>query len=269
MRTMTVAVAFVLALMALAAPASAQAAPGPTTLAFTGAGGAVPDGNPAGASFNLTITHPALIPATGNNVSLTLIGVSTNDLFGPGDFWFPFGGLADFRATLEHVGGGAPREAFANVLNNGNFICAAGLNGTYTFASAAPTTLRAQCGAGDVFNQPRVIAPGTYRTTGGDDVTDSNLSSAWNAQRVAGTWRLHLSDTNVGTRVGQFVLNTTWTWRLDIQVAGGDSCKQGGWRAFGVFKNQGDCVSFFATGGKNPPAGSGGKKPKPPGRGGR
>jgi hypothetical protein len=32
-------------------------------------------------------------------------------------------------------------------------------------------------------------------------------------------------------------------------------CKQGGWRRFGVFKNQGDCVSFVATNGGNPPAG--------------
>ena len=32
-----------------------------------------------------------------------------------------------------------------------------------------------------------------------------------------------------------------------------DECKNGGWRTFGVFKNQGDCVSFVATGGKNPP----------------
>jgi hypothetical protein len=34
-----------------------------------------------------------------------------------------------------------------------------------------------------------------------------------------------------------------------------EECKDGGWRNFGVFKNQGDCVSFVATGGKNPPAG--------------
>jgi hypothetical protein len=32
-------------------------------------------------------------------------------------------------------------------------------------------------------------------------------------------------------------------------------CKDGGWRTFGIFKNQGDCVSFIATGGKNQPAG--------------
>ena len=31
-------------------------------------------------------------------------------------------------------------------------------------------------------------------------------------------------------------------------------CKKGGWRTFPQFRNQGDCVSFVATGGKNPPA---------------
>jgi hypothetical protein len=35
-----------------------------------------------------------------------------------------------------------------------------------------------------------------------------------------------------------------------------NQCKNGGWRAYGVFKNQGDCVSFVATGGKNPSANS-------------
>ena len=32
-----------------------------------------------------------------------------------------------------------------------------------------------------------------------------------------------------------------------------DQCKNGGWQNYGVFKNQGDCVSFVATGGKNSP----------------
>jgi len=34
-----------------------------------------------------------------------------------------------------------------------------------------------------------------------------------------------------------------------------EECKNGGWRNFPGFKNQGDCVSFVATRGKNPPAG--------------
>ena len=31
-----------------------------------------------------------------------------------------------------------------------------------------------------------------------------------------------------------------------------DQCKHGGWKNFPQFKNQGDCVSFVATGGRNP-----------------
>jgi hypothetical protein len=34
-----------------------------------------------------------------------------------------------------------------------------------------------------------------------------------------------------------------------------DQCKSGGWRNYPGFHNQGDCVRFVATGGKNPPAG--------------
>jgi hypothetical protein len=35
-----------------------------------------------------------------------------------------------------------------------------------------------------------------------------------------------------------------------------NQCKNGGWRTFKVFKNQGDCVGFVATKGKNPPGDS-------------
>lgn len=30
-----------------------------------------------------------------------------------------------------------------------------------------------------------------------------------------------------------------------------DQCKNGGWRSYGIFRNQGDCVSYIATGGRN------------------
>jgi hypothetical protein len=38
-----------------------------------------------------------------------------------------------------------------------------------------------------------------------------------------------------------------------------DQCKNGGWRSYGIFKNEGGCVSFVATGGRSPSAGT--KKP--------
>jgi hypothetical protein len=33
-------------------------------------------------------------------------------------------------------------------------------------------------------------------------------------------------------------------------------CKDGGWETYDIFKNQGDCVSYVATGGSNEPAGT-------------
>lgn len=41
---------------------------------------------------------------------------------------------------------------------------------------------------------------------------------------------------------------------VPVLPTSGQDCKQGGWATYGVFKNQGDCVSYVATGGKNPPA---------------
>lgn len=41
-----------------------------------------------------------------------------------------------------------------------------------------------------------------------------------------------------------------------------NQCANVGWKTYGVFRNRGDCVSFVATGGRNPPAGS----PIPSGR---
>lgn len=38
-----------------------------------------------------------------------------------------------------------------------------------------------------------------------------------------------------------------------------EQCYNGGWQTFRVFKNQGDCVSYVATKGKNPPT-----NPAPP-----
>ena len=190
----------------------------PTTavvISFTGSGGVVPDGSATGATFDIPISDPRLIAASGNNVTLTLSGVNTTQT--DDEVFTGFGGLVDFTATLEHVGFGAPQFVFDRVLNPQTFICIAGLEGTYTFRSGAPTTLQSQCGTDDVasqLSQNMVIPPGTYRTTLPDDDTDSNLSSFWNGQAVAGTWRLFVSDQNVGTE-DLFVMNT------DLDVAAG------------------------------------------------
>lgn len=39
----------------------------------------------------------------------------------------------------------------------------------------------------------------------------------------------------------------------DVFPSGKSDCKSGGWQRFSVFKNQGDCVSYVATNGRNAP----------------
>jgi len=47
----------------------------------------------------------------------------------------------------------------------------------------------------------------------------------------------------------------TQTLAVTCEPATKDECNNGGWKNFFGFKSQGQCVSFVATGGKNPPAG--------------
>jgi hypothetical protein len=41
--------------------------------------------------------------------------------------------------------------------------------------------------------------------------------------------------------------------RIALAPTSKDQCKHGRWRNFPQFKNQGECVSFVATGDENPP----------------
>jgi hypothetical protein len=87
------------------------------------------------------------------------------------------------------------------------------------------------------------------------EVTDS---PAGDLMRVAMAHRSPGDCSTLGTAIDLRVTSGDLTV-VDAQpfATSKDQCKSGGWRAFGVFKNQGDCVSFFATKGKNQPAGTG------------
>jgi FG-GAP-like repeat/FG-GAP repeat len=75
---------------------------------------------------------------------------------------------------------------------------------------------------------PRPIAVGDFDADGDADIAAANVVS---------------DDVSI-------LLNTTRA--VPTSKA---QCKNGGWQTFGIFKNQGDCVSFVATKGGNPPAG--------------
>lgn len=56
---------------------------------------------------------------------------------------------------------------------------------------------------------------------------------------------------------GAYTITLTGAVFCPILPTSAHQCKKGGWQDFeGVFRNQGDCVSYVATGGKNRPAGT-------------
>jgi hypothetical protein len=59
----------------------------------------------------------------------------------------------------------------------------------------------------------------------------------------------------LGVLGGPFLFSENFAYSGVVQLTSKAQCRDGGWQSFG-FKNQGDCVSFLATGGKNPPSGS-------------
>ena len=62
---------------------------------------------------------------------------------------------------------------------------------------------------------------------------------------------LIFASTRTGTLGGNDLYMTT---RAQIFPTTKDECKTGGWERFGIYTNQGDCVSYVATNGNNPPA---------------
>jgi hypothetical protein len=87
----------------------------------------------------------------------------------------------------------------------------------------------------------------SYVATGG-----RNLASGPTTTTVPGATTTTTLSPTTTTTVGP----TTTTTAAGNRPTTKDACKQGGWVSYGVFKNQGDCVSWVATGGSNPPDGA-------------
>ena len=76
------------------------------------------------------------------------------------------------------------------------------------------------------------------------------------------------SDTPVGGTIGTAGTVNIDNISVNADVVGSptsplnkDDCKNNGWKAFGMFKNQGDCVSYVATSGRNVGQGTLANKP--------
>lgn len=199
-----------------------------------------------------TLVHPG-------NGSLTAVQLRSSSSVSPGyggiDFNVPAGTTfadiqnlsTDYNFTASSCGGGAPRfqinvdgvNAFVYIgpppnyincpqnvwLNTGNLAMLASFVDTSQLPGGGPYDTFA---AAD-------LKYGSHIVTGIQLVTDSSWFFAGATQTVL---------------VDNVVINdTTYTFES------AQSCKDGGWTQFtsapGPFKNQGDCVSYFASGGRN------------------
>jgi hypothetical protein len=111
---------------------------------------------------------------------------------------------------------------------------------------------------------PFSVAPGdvlgtVFQTRVGDAPTLAPTRITFDLSAFAGTTvRLRFAEVDNQFFFEASVDNVT-IQSVRLLPTSKDQCKKGGWRTFGsVFKNEGDCVSFVATKGRNAPAGGGG-----------
>ena len=171
----------------------------------------------------------------------------------------------DFNVTDDQCGGGSPRFQINVETATGdieNIFVYLGPSPTFTGCAAGWQSSGNLIGNNDACRwDTSQLAPGTQCTTyaaavaafGELEITGIQLvvDSGWNAVASVGDGEQTVLVDNVRINAD------TITFDEGVVVEPGDKekCKDGGWRDFtsspGPFKNQGDCVSYFATRGKN------------------
>jgi hypothetical protein len=155
----------------------------------------------------------------------------------------------DYRFTAGSCGGGAPRFQI-------NVSTTAGTKNIFVYIGPPPNYTN--CVSGSWLTSGNVLYPfvdtgqlpgGTFYDTWARAQAAYGSMTTTGIQLVTdGGWKF----AEQTVLVDNVMINSTkYTFEAETK----DSCKKGGWQDFtsspGPFKNQGDCVSFFASGGKN------------------
>jgi hypothetical protein len=196
----------------------------------------------------------ALVVGVGRTGAATPTTVDFESLSGPSFFCAPAEPpLAVGVATFT---GGVVMSAVANLPANqttvyGTAPCP-GYSPTLTIDFSVPVSnFSVQVMNGETSTVSYTVAS----TTGGTETKSlvANFSSGADVFALpdAGITSVSVSRTTPSTFWDFFIDNVSF---LPFPTTTAD-CKKDGWQAYGVFKNQGDCVSYVATGGKNEPAG--------------
>lgn len=156
----------------------------------------------------------------------------------------------DYKFTQASCGGGSPR--FQVNIDGKNAFVYIGPPPNYTGCPAGVWSTTGNLATPVSFIDTSQLPGGTFYDTFAAAVVKYGSDVITGIQLVAdGSWFFDATQTVVVDNVQ--INDTTYTFES------AEACKGGGWQDFtsspGPFKNQGDCVSYFATGGKNPAAG--------------
>ena len=140
---------------------------------------------------------------------------------------------------------------------SGSFTTASGgsltaFSSTFTITGTAGTVTGSKSLSGDTGKATcRFQEPNGPIFVSAFNLTTTYTATINGALRSAGTATVSIE----GFLGEDFSFNENFASAGVVQLTSKQQCMDGGWQSFG-FKNRGDCVSFVATGGKNPPSGS-------------
>lgn len=154
----------------------------------------------------------------------------------------------DYMFTAGSCGGGAPR--FQINTAEGNIFVYIGPPPNYT-----------NCATNTWVSSGNVLFPFVDTSQLGGTFYDTwaHAQAEWGDLAITGIQLVTDGGWAVGgtqtVQVDNVRINTTTYTFEEVVASDKERCKNGGWEDFeddpGPFKNQGDCVSYFATGGKN------------------
>lgn len=160
----------------------------------------------------------------------------------------------DYKFTAGSCGGGSPR--FQINVDGKNIFVYIGPPPNYTGCAANVWLNTGDLLEAALFVDTSQLPGGTFYDTWASALTKYGTHTVTGIQLVAdGGWAVTGGTQTV--QVDNVMINTTiFTFEAEVVDPNDkEKCKKGGWQDFtsspGPFKNQGDCVSYFATGGEN------------------
>jgi hypothetical protein len=151
--------------------------------------------------------------------------------------WSMWGGSGSVSfLVLRPAAGTASRVVYASAAHP----LTGGLN---TFADSVPVL-----GGDEIAFRANTVVPGCFVFTG-----NSADTVGWNLQPSSPGSVVDPAAPPVPCNGCESQVR--WNLGSTVEPITKRDCKKGGWKAWPAFKNQGDCVSYVATGGRNKPAG--------------